>query len=92
EIKYSGYYTVRINDDVNLKPNEKYAVVVRIETKGSTKPIAVEYKADQRTEMADITDGEGYISLHGELWHRVEEEGCNVCLKAFTNDVSEEGR
>ncbi|SEG32145.1 Cysteine protease, C1A family [Eubacterium ruminantium] len=90
EIKYSGYYTVRVNHDIPFQKGEKYAVIVSIKTEGSTKPIAVEYKADKRTEMADITDGEGYISLHGEMWHRVEEDqNCNVCLKAFTDDVDE---
>ena len=62
-----------------------------MKTPGSTKPIAIEYRADERTEMADITDGEGYISLYGEVWHNVEKtQKCNVCLKAFTDDIEEE--
>jgi len=49
-------------------------------------PIAIEYNADERTASFDISDGEGYISLYGEMWHRAEtSEKCNVCLKAFTN-------
>ena len=37
-----------------------------------------------------MEDGEGYISLYGEVWHSAEEtQNCNVCLKAFTNIVSE---
>ncbi|MBQ8912967.1 MAG: hypothetical protein IJ054_02855 [Lachnospiraceae bacterium] len=45
---------------------------------------------DERTENFDISDGEGYISLYGESWHSAEKtQNCNVCLKAFTNYVSD---
>ncbi len=88
EMRYSGYYTVRVEDKVNLKAGEKFAVVVNIITPNSTKPIAIEYRADDRTNMADITDGEGYISLYGDVWHSAETgQKCNVCLKAFTDDI-----
>ncbi|HCA22137.1 MAG TPA: hypothetical protein DEO87_07155 [Lachnospiraceae bacterium] len=91
ETRYSGYYTVRVDDPEILEKGEKYAVIVYVKTPGSTKPIAIEYRADKRTEMADITDGEGYISLYGEVWHNVEQtQRCNVCLKAFTDDVEED--
>ncbi|MBQ6231122.1 MAG: hypothetical protein IJJ74_08380 [Eubacterium sp.] len=93
EARYSGYYTVRFDDPEELRPGEKYAVIVSVKTPGSTKPIAIEYRADDRTEMADITDGEGYISLYGEVWHNVEKtQRCNICLKAFTDNVEEAGK
>ena len=91
ETRYSGYYTVRFEDPEILTKGEKYAVIVYVKTPGSTKPIAIEYRADKRTEMADISDGEGYISLYGEAWHSVEKtQNCNVCLKAFTDNVDDE--
>ena len=68
-------------------------MVVKIKTPGAIHPIAIEYDVDERTKNFDITDGEGYISLYGELWHSAEEtQSCNVCLKAFTNyiDVNRE--
>ena len=41
---------------------------------------------DYSTLSVDISDGEGYISLHGDKWERVEDEySCNICLKAFTD-------
>ena len=90
EARYSGYYTVRFDDQEELRPGEKYAVIVSVKTPGSTKPIAIEYRADDRTEMADITDGEGYISLYGEVWHNVETtQRCNLCLKAFTINIGD---
>lgn len=89
--KYAGYYTVPLPDPVRLTDNAKYAVVVKIRTPGAVHPIAIEYDVDERTANFDITDGEGYISLYGELWHNAEEtQNCNVCLKAFTNIVDEE--
>lgn len=86
--KYAGYYTVDFPEAVRLSDNSKYAVVVKISTPGAVHPIAIEYNADERTANFDISDGEGYISLYGELWHSAEDtQNCNVCLKAFTNYV-----
>lgn len=86
--KYAGYYTVNLKNPVRLADNSRYAVVVKIKTPGAIYPVAIEYNSDQRTENFDITDGEGYISLYGEVWHRAEDtQNCNVCLKAFTKIV-----
>lgn len=92
-MKYAGYYTVEFPEAVRLDDNSKYAVVVKIKTPGAVHPIAIEYDVDERTENFDISDGEGYISLYGELWHSAEAtQNCNVCLKAFTRyaDTSKE--
>jgi hypothetical protein len=52
--------------------------------------VAIEYNLDENTSSFDISDGQGYISLYGEVWQNVEEkENCNVCLKAFTRDREE---
>jgi C1A family cysteine protease len=81
-----GYYTVDIPSMVHLKAGRKFAVVVRISTEGSERPIAIEYAASELTEAVDLTDGEGYISYDGTGWTSVEDEyQCNLCLKAFTN-------
>lgn len=85
-MKYAGYYTVDFPEPIELEDNKKFAVVVKIHTPGAVHPIAIEYNVDERTSNFDITDGEGYISLYGELWHSAEQtQNCNVCLKAFTN-------
>ena len=89
--QYAGYYTVELPDAVRLADNTKFAVVVKIYTPDAVHPIAIEYNADERTENFDISDGEGYISLYGELWHSAEEtQNCNVCLKAFTSYVDDD--
>ena len=91
-MKYAGYYTVRMPEPIRLSDKSKYAVVVKIHTPKAIHPIAIEYDVDERTKNFDISDGEGYISLYGEIWHNAEEtQNCNVCLKAFTNYVSDGG-
>ena len=85
----AGYYTARLDEAVKLKDNQKFAVVVHIQTPGAVHPVAIEYDADSRTREFDITDGEGYISLYGNKWMSAEKnKDCNLCLKAFTNDRS----
>ena len=72
EVRCSGYYTVEWDDGIELEPGERFAV-------------AIEYRADDATSMADISDGEGYISAGGAVWERAEENyQCNLCLKAYT--------
>ena len=86
EMEYSGYYTINLNEPIELPDNEKFAVIVHINTPGSELPIAIEYNAGAMTQSFDITDGEGYISLHGNTWYSAEKDReCNVCLKAFTS-------
>ncbi len=86
EMEHAGYYTVNLNEPVDLPDNKKFAVIVHINTPDSKLPIAIEYYADDMTASFDITDGEGYISLYGSSWYSAEEDrNCNVCLKAFTS-------
>lgn len=87
-MKYAGYYTVDFPEPVKLKDNGRFAVIVKIKTPNAVHPIAIEYNVDERTENFDITDGEGYISLYGEMWYSAEgTQESNVCLKAFTRNV-----
>lgn len=86
---YAGYYTVDLSKaKKELEVGKKYAVVVKIKTPNSTHPVAIEYVAGDNTATIDISDGEGYGSLNGNRWTRVETaENCNVCLKMFTNNI-----
>lgn len=81
-----GYYTVDIPEIVRLRAGSRFAVMVRITTEGSERPIAIEFAASELTSGADLSDGEGYISYDGSQWNSAEAEyGCNLCLKAFTD-------
>lgn len=85
-----GYYTVNLDKTIHLNKGQKYAIIVKIDTLEVERPVAIEFKNDYQTETVDIEDGEGYISLKGIEWESTERQhGCNVCLKAFTNDVKE---
>jgi len=81
----AGYYTVPLDKPEKLKAGTRFAVIVKITTPGSIHPIAIEYDAGEGKANVVLEDGEGYISLHGTEWERVEtDQKCNVCLKAYT--------
>lgn len=82
-----GYYTVKLDAVQELKADEKFAVIVYIRTPGEERPIAVEYNNEEELVTADLTDGEGYISLKGSVWQSTEEkQECNLCLKVYTTE------
>ena len=85
-IENCGYYTVDFEERIPLSQGEAFAVIVKIQTAGSERPIAIEYAASQLTKDVVLEDGRGFISHDGLLWASSEAEyGCNVCLKAFTD-------
>lgn len=86
-LENAGYYTIPLNEEIALTEGQQFAIIVYIRTPGEERPIAIEY-ADPGSllESLDMTDGEGYISLKGTDWQSAEEQqGCNLCLKAYTN-------
>ncbi|MEY8357033.1 lectin like domain-containing protein [Lachnospiraceae bacterium 54-53] len=88
---YGGYYTVSLEEDLQedleLAPGERFAVIVKITTPNVVHPAAIEYDAGDGRTLVDITDGEGYVSPDGMVWERVEKkQNCNLCLKAYTED------
>ncbi len=88
--KYSGFYTVLLEEPERLQPGERFALVLEIRTPGSIHPIAVEYQADDATSAADVADGESYISLDGTNWEPMEGRyQCNLCLKGYTDRAAE---
>ena len=83
----AGFYTVPLLEKIKLPAGRRYAVVVEIRTPSSIYPVAIEFQAGENTKSVDVTDGEGYISLHGNTWENVEEkQNCNLCLKVYTNN------
>jgi len=87
---HAGFYTVSLDEPIALTKGEKFAVIVKLTTPGEDYPVAAEYRADEYTQTADVSDGEGYISAGGYQWSRTEDSyGCNVCLKAYTSKREE---
>ena len=84
--KNAGYYTVPLENSIEVYPGQRYAVIVKIDTPNSSRPVAVEMVKSYATLTVDLTDGEGYISYNGVSWENVEENyDCNVCLKVYTD-------
>ncbi len=87
----AGYYTIKFDQDIQVEPNEKYAVILHITTPGSVHPMAIEYIADEMTANVDLADGEGYISAGGNRWENTEQnQKCNLCLKVYSTIAGEE--
>lgn len=82
-----GYYTVPLVERLAVESGSRFAVIVEIDSPGTTEPVAMEYVADSRMSKVDIGDGEGYISFDGVNWERTETEyACNVCLKVYADE------
>lgn len=87
-IKNAGYYTIEFDKEIIVDKGQKFAIIVYIKTPNSTKPVAVELVRDFASINVDLEDGEGYISINGNVWDDTEEEQmCNVCLKCYTIDI-----
>lgn len=84
KLSYAGYYTIPLSEPVEVLPGERFAVLVELNTPGAVHPMAIEYDPGDERCRVDLTDGEGYLSADGDLWEPVEEQKCNLCLKAYT--------
>lgn len=85
QLSNAGYYTIRFDKPVEVERGERFAILLYITTPNAVYPMAIEYAADELTEGVDITDGEGYISIRGSQWNRVEEQAqSNLCIKAYS--------
>ena len=90
QLRYSGFYTVPLEEGIQLTAGERFAVIVRITTPGAVHPAAIEYDGGSGVAHVDLSDGEGYLSSDGQSWERVEETmNCNLGLKAYTSLASE---
>lgn len=86
KLSNAGYYTIRFDQPVDVQKGERFAVMIYLTTPNAVYPMAVEYAADALTKNVDITDGEGYISIRGSQWNRVEEQAqSNLCIKAYSS-------
>lgn len=85
----TGYYTVDFEEEIKVAKDEKFAVVVKIQTPNSETPIAIEtVKEDLYVSEVVVNEGESYISPDGITWDDLgasKDIKSNVCLKVFTN-------
>jgi C1A family cysteine protease len=87
KLNNAGYYTIDFNQGIQLDAGERYAIVLYITTPGATRPMAIEYRADELTQNVVLDDGESYISSNGNKWVNINtEREANLCIKAFTKN------
>lgn len=83
-----GYYTVDLEQAVELETGETYAVIVKITAPGEQHPAAVEYQADRFTQNVTLENRKSYLSRTGKTWECTQERfQTNVCLKAYSRYV-----
>ena len=86
----AGYYTIELDNPVELQSGEQFAIVIDIRVPSALRPVAMEYKVSDNDINVRVDDGEGYISKDGMNWESVEEKANgNLCLKAYTDNVGE---
>lgn len=90
QLSNAGYYTIRFDAPVKVEKGERFAIMIYITTPNAVYPMAIEYAADELTADVDISDGEGYISIRGSQWNRVEDQAqSNLCIKAYGSHLEE---
>lgn len=86
-LKNKGYYTIKLDKKYNVKEDQKFSVIVKVTNKKDDKTfklIPVEMETESIDGKVELADGEGYFSSGGLNWQSAENQGCNICLKAYT--------
>ena len=89
--KYAGYHTVNLKKPITLKSGTRFAVVIKLWSTAGAKTY-FEAPLGDSSSLATASDGESYISHHGNIWtdFNVYQPGTNVCIKAFSyGDIAE---
>ena len=81
-----GFYTIELDKEYAVKKNQKFAIIIKVTNNNNDnvfKLIPVEMQTKSMEGKVDLTDGEGYFSSSGVNWQSAENQGCNICLKAY---------
>lgn len=87
-LKNKGFYTIKLDKKYSVKEDQKFSIIVKATNKKNDKTykiIPVEMETESMEGTVDLTDGEGYFSSGGLNWRSAENQGCNICLKAYTS-------
>lgn len=89
EMDSAGYFTIDLDEPVRLEAGQTFAVAVWIETPGEFNPVAVEMRKDRYTENVTLEGRRTYVSSDGKEWEQTQTRYLtNVCLKAYTRDIT----
>ena len=102
--EYAGYHTVALDQAIPVTEGEQFSVVIKLTNPEYAYPIALESCLVPYGTMETISmgnGGESYYSIDGKGWNDVVSLSrndlwgkfyvTNVCLKAFTNPIPEDG-
>lgn len=88
-IEDSGYHTINLENDIELKSGTRFAVAVKLYTPGEISRICCECTPIEEGHSSKATAGadEGYLSRDGINWYdaTLSHADLSVCLKAFTD-------
>ena len=86
DIDKNELYKPTIDVDLRINADLKNFIPKMLEklNDDNFKIIPVEMQTKAMEGNVDLTDGEGYFSSAGTNWQSAEEQGCNICLKAYT--------
>ena len=84
-----GYTTIPLQASIPLSPNERFSVVVKLQTTGDLSPVPLEHPVAGSNAVFTANPGEGFISADGAEWSDLTTHGgatyakTSLCLKAF---------
>lgn len=84
-----GYATIPLKASIPLLSNDRFSVVVRLQTPGDLSPVPIEYPVAGSPAVFTANPGEGFISADGVDWTDLTTaDGAtyartSLCLKAF---------
>ena len=91
---YAGYYTVALDEPIQLKQGSRFAVVIKYTSNSSSEVIVFhETPMMEYSSAARANEDESYFSANGRSWFDLTNDtvNSNFCIKAFTNTGGEEG-
>ena len=86
-IDMSGYHTIDLDTQVNLKTGESFSIVLHITDSTYKSPLAIEYPGSGPVGNTwNASAGQGYISNNGNSWTDITKnyKNTSVCIKSYT--------
>ncbi len=80
----AGYQKISLTSPVNLEANQKFEIIVQINTPGYNYPIPVEAAVSNYSTGATFAAGQSYVSSSGGAWTDLISFPYDVCINAFT--------
>lgn len=86
-----GYSTVKLDEGINIKKGNKFAVIVEIYEYDTYEGIGAEFNIDGELSNAKSNEGESFISDDGINWRDLYDENMpeNLSIKAYTQAETE---